>query len=275
MEFVPLPEEQFAEESVNIIDKAASQNIVLRIMGALAVYLHSRHDGNAINLYKRIKRFGEDKPIFTDLDLMAYGKQRKHVIQLFEKTFHFKPNLIINALFGSNRLIYHHPIGYYKVDVFFDKLEFSHDVCFGKAPGEGRLELDYPTITLADLVLEKIQIHQINLKDIVDLVVLFISHDVDAFQGKEVINGNYIADILAEDWGFWYDATSNLHSVKSFSNKFYLEKKLTSEEQNLVISRVDKLLKIIDEKPKTKNWLNRAKIGASKAWYREVEEMVR
>jgi hypothetical protein len=274
MEFVPLPEEQFVEESINIIEKAASQNIVLRILGALGVYLHSRHD-NAINLYKRIARFGEKNPIFTDLDLMAYGKQRKHIIQLFEKTLHFKPNLIINALFGSNRLIYHHPLGYYKVDVFFDKLVFSHDVCFGEAPGKGRLELDYPTIALADLVLEKIQIHQINLKDIVDLAVLFISHDVDTFQRTEVIDGGYIAEILADDWGFWYDATRNLDSVKSFSKKFYLENKLASEEQKIIISRVDKLLKIIEGKPKMKNWLKRAKTGTSKPWYREVEEMIR
>ncbi|MEM2738176.1 MAG: hypothetical protein QXK93_04240, partial [Candidatus Bathyarchaeia archaeon] len=237
-----------------------------------AAYLHSNHE-NAINLYNRVKRFGENKPIFTDLDLMAYGKQRKQVIQFFEKTLNFKPNLIINALFGSNRLIYHHPVGYFKVDVFFDKLEFSHDVCFGKGPGEGRLELDYPTISLADLVLEKIQIHQINLKDIVDLMVIFINHDVDVSQNKEVIDGNYIADVLADDWGFWYDATCNLKAVKSFANKFYLEKKLTDEEQNIITNRVDKLLEIIDKKPKTKNWLKRAKIGTSKPWYREVEEI--
>lgn len=80
IDFIPLHEDQFAEEAVSIIDKAAGQNIVLRILGALAVYLHCKHNENAINIYKRIKRLGEDKPIFTDLDLVAYGKQRKHVI---------------------------------------------------------------------------------------------------------------------------------------------------------------------------------------------------
>ncbi|MEM2384552.1 MAG: hypothetical protein QXX99_04375 [Candidatus Bathyarchaeia archaeon] len=273
MDFIPLHEDQFAEESVSIIDKAAGQNIVLRILGALAVYMHCKHNEDAINIYKRIKRLGEDKPIFTDLDLVAYGKQRKHVIHFFERTLYFKPNLIINALFGSNRLIYYHPIGYFKVDIFFDKLEFSHDVRFGEGPGRGRLELDYPTISLADLALEKLQIHQINLKDIIDLMVLFMAHDVGTSKDREFIDGSYIANILADDWGFWYDATRNLNTVKSFAKKFYLEGKLTSEEQNIMMNRIDKLLKIIEEEPKTKNWLKRAKVGTSKPWYREVEEI--
>jgi len=275
MEFVSLPEERFVEESINIVEKAKDMGIVIRIIGALAVYIHSTHDARAINIYEKIKRFGEDKPKFTDLDLVAYGKQRRHIMQFFEKTLNFKPNLMVNALSGGRRLIYFHPKDYYHVDVFFDKLEFSHDVYFGKKPGEGRLELDYPTITLADMVLEKSQIHQINFKDIVDLTVLFAGHDVGSSQEKEIIDGKYIAKVLSEDWGFWYDATKNLKLVKEYATKFLSEGKLTKNCYDIVTSRVDKLLNMIDEEPKSKKWQKRAKKGTSKPWYRNVEELYR
>jgi len=275
VKFVSLPEEEFVKDSMNIIEKAKDMGIIIRIIGALAVYIHSIHCEKALAVYKKVKRFGEDKPMFTDLDLMAYGKQRNDVAKFFEKTLHFKPSFMINALFGDRRMIFLHPEGHYHVDVFFDKLEFSHDVYFGSKPGRGRLELDYPTISLADLVLEKTQIHHINFKDLVDLIVLFLGHEVDMKQDKEIIDGKYIAEVLSDDWGFWYDAVNNLEAVKKFSRSFHLENKLTKEEYRLVVSRVDKLLKIIDETPKTKKWLKRAKAGTSKPWYRVVEEVER
>ncbi len=273
--FVALPPEEFVAEAERIVGGAQERGIVLRILGALAIYIHSKHVPEALAIYDKIKRFGEGKPMFTDLDLMAYSKQRKGVMEYFEKVLKFKYDMLMRVLWAGKRLIYFHPKDYYHVDVFFDKLEFSHDVVFGNKPGKGRLELDYPTISLADIVLEKVQIHQINLKDIVDLIVLFYGHDVCDRQEKECIDGKYVAKVLADDWGFWYDATTNLKKVKSFTDKFLSEGKLTPKEHDTVIARVDKLLKMIDEEPKTKKWKKRAKVGTSKPWYREVEEVVR
>ncbi|MEM3702919.1 MAG: hypothetical protein QXX79_00640, partial [Candidatus Bathyarchaeia archaeon] len=120
MTFVYLPEEKFVKDSLNIIEKAKDIGIILRVLGALAIYIHSLHSEDALASYKKIKRFGEDKPMFTDLDLMAYGKQRNDIAKFFEKTLHFKPNFMVNALFRDRRMIFLHPEGYYHVDVFFD-----------------------------------------------------------------------------------------------------------------------------------------------------------
>jgi len=51
------------------------------------------------------------------------------------------------------------------------------------------------------LLLEKTQIHQINRKDIVDLIVLFLGYGVSTSPQKENINGKYVAETLANDWG--------------------------------------------------------------------------
>ncbi|MEI6308399.1 MAG: hypothetical protein WCP58_02000 [bacterium] len=64
------------------------------------------------------------------------------------------------------------------MDVFYARLNFSHPVEFGRIPGKGRLELDFPTIALADIVLEKLQIHFINKKDLIDLILLFCGHEL-------------------------------------------------------------------------------------------------
>ena len=271
---VHLPVGEFIKEATRIVDEAQRKGIVLRIIGAVAVYIHSMHTPQALELYKRIGRLREEGVIFTDLDLVAYSKQRSKVMEFFEKHLGFKYDIIMRALFTHRRLIYQHPQNLYHVDVFFDKLEFSHDVVFGSEPGKGRLELDYPVISLADLLLEKLQIHQINIKDLVDLTILLYSHDICS-SSRECIDGKYIAKILSDDWGFWYDATQNLEKLKKFLEQCLNEGKIDSSVKETVVERVDKLLKIIEEEPKTSKWLKRAKIGTSKPWYREVEEVVR
>jgi hypothetical protein len=51
--------------------------------------------------------------------------------------------------------------------------------------------------------------------------------------------------------------------------------KLPNELTRSAVERVGRLRKIIDETPKTKNWDKRAKVGTTKPWYREIEEVVR
>jgi hypothetical protein len=268
-------EEEFVKECIWIVEEAKKNNVTLRILGALAVYIHCSHSVDCLSLYTSVKRLGNNLATFTDMDLITYSSETKHVEKFFEKVLGFKPNLVLNALYGKRRSIYYHPSGSYYVDIFYDKLEFSHNVDFGSKTGKCRLEYDYPTITLADIVLEKTQINRINLKDILDLVVLFLGHDIGTKQEKEVIDGCYIATILSDDWGFWYDATNNLNNVKQYVSQLFLDKKLKKDSHNLITERVNRLLKMIDDAPKTKNWQKRAKIGTSKPWYREIEEVVR
>jgi len=271
---VRLSEEEFVNESISIVERAQQDNIIIRILGGLAIYIHSQHCPRCQELHKTLGRL-EGGFVFTDLDLIGYKKQLKDIRKFFEKKLNFKGDFYVNALFGGKRLIYYHPNNYYYADIFLSKLEFSHDVYFGDKPRNGRLELDFPTITTTDLVLEKLQIHDINKKDIIDLLVLFNGHNIIDHDSKENINGRYIARILADDWGFWYDAVNNLRLVKEFTAKFQEEEKLDTREKDMVISRVDKLLEYINKEPKTKNWQKRAKIGTKKPWYRNVEEVFR
>jgi hypothetical protein len=268
-----MTDSEFVKEAIGIVEKAQSRGVCLRILGALAAYIQAGEAGQG-DLVKKLGRFGEGKPLFTDLDLMAYGKQRAAVDKIFHE-LSFEPDRLVNGMFGHKRLIYYHPQQKYHVDVFINRLEFSHDVEFGEKPGEGRLELDYPTISPADIVLEKLQIHEINRKDLIDLIVLFLIHDVQPKFEKNNIDGTYIGETLASEWGFWYDATTNLEKVKAELAALEKEGKLSRSQSELVALRLQKLLEFVNNTPKERSWEKRAKTGTKKSWYREVEEVQR
>ena len=275
-----LDDEEMFKHALELIDTAEKQGVYLRLLGAMAIRMHIQ-DTEFMDLYDKLSRLGLDVDRkFTDIDFIAYKKQLKGIRNVFEKELGFKVDrMMLQYLRDRGRLIYYAPDNAYHVDVFFDKLEFSHNVHFGKDPKEGRLHLDSPTIPLADIILQKTQIHKINEKDIKDIIILLRTHDLIETEKKDdpnLVNIKYIAQVLADDWGFWKDATENFQKVKSFTEKYWNEENLITEEDAVdVIQKVDRLLETIENEPKTKNWNKRAKKGESKQWWRDVEEVER
>jgi hypothetical protein len=265
-------DESIVKRAVEIVENANKKNLVLRIIGAIAVYLHIQDNPIALGFYTSQSRLGSAN-MFTDIDLIAYSKQRKQLMKFFEEELKLRSNPRLNVIFGGKRLFYEDTSINVKIDVFFDKLEFSHDVFFGKEPSKGRLELDYPTITSTDLLLEKLQIHNINYKDIIDIIALLIAHNIALEEVKNSINANYIAQLLSDDWGFWYDAITNLNKVVEIVQDLAYKEKIKQDIRDMVINNINKLIEVINKTPKTKNWEKRAKIGTAKPWYREVEEV--
>ena len=274
--FVNLTDNEFLREAEAIIRTAQTEGTSLRILGSLAIFAHSTHVPDAISLFHALGRISAGMPLFTDLDLMGYAKQGRSISGVFEK-MGFKPDNMINGFFGDRRLIYYEGSGKFHVDIFLDKLEFSHDVEFGRKPGDGRLELDFPTITLSDIVLEKLQIHKIARKDLVDLMILFYGHDVKprANSEKEAVDAGYISDLLADDWGFWYEATQNLAKTRQLLGTFVAEGRVKPDQASRIEARIGALEATLHRTPKGRHWEKRAKVGAAKPWYREVEEVVR
>jgi hypothetical protein len=274
--FVTFGDDEFLREARTIVDTAQAQGTVLRILGSLAIYVHSLHAPEGLSFYRRVGRVREGAPLFTDLDLMGYGTQGRSISRVFDG-LGFKPDDMVNGFFGDRRLIYYEGSNRFHVDIFLDKLEFSHDVLFGKKPGNGRLELDYPTISLTDLVLEKLQIHRIGRKDLVDLLVIFLGHEVreKANGNREAIDAGHIANLLADDWGFWYESTQNLEKTKQMLGQFIGEGHISQDFAMRIGSRIAELERTLQSVPKGRHWEKRAKVGPAKPWFREVEEVVR
>jgi hypothetical protein len=265
-------DEVFIKDALRIIEEGEKSKVTLRLLGALAVKIHSYEYSD---LHVRLKRLGDEKQAFTDIDLMAYSKERVKVRKLMEDTLGFEHSRNFMLMHGKERLLYYHPEGLYHVDIFFDKLRFSHDIYFGSSPEKGRLRLDFPTISLTDLFLEKLQIHEINEKDIKDIIVLLRAHEIGQMDQKEVINAKYVAKILADDWGFWYDAKMNLHKVRSFTDDYQAKGILTSEDSTDIYDKTNRIIAFIDAEPKTKKWKKREKKGTGREWWRPVEAIAR
>ncbi|MFW9831182.1 MAG: hypothetical protein ACFFD8_05360 [Candidatus Thorarchaeota archaeon] len=265
----PMSDKEFLREATNIVDQAEENGVIIRILGALAIRMQTPHK---INLHKTLDRLGEGHMSFTDIDLIGPKSQRRQIENFFQRTLGFNVDRYA-LLAAKDRYIYHHPEKPYYVDVFLDCLDFSHTIEFARKNDFHRLLLDKPTITLADLILEKTQIHDINEKDIKDLITLFAGHDVGTSdKDPKTINEAYIAEILSTNWGFWYDATTNLRLVRDFVQKYCEEGLIEKDECNTVVHRVEELLKTIDNQPKAKAWEKRAKKGTKKQWWKDVEE---
>ncbi len=136
-------------------------------------------------------------------------------------------------------------------------------------PLKGRLEVDKPTIPLAELVIEKMQIVQINEKDIIDTIMLFREHRVGD-KDNEFINGKLISKLTSDDWGLWRTLTGNLTLVESYLTKY---PQLTDEDRRVVTENINELRTWIDAAPKSLKWKSRAVIGEKKKWYKDVEAL--
>ena len=217
------------------VEKAKEEGVILRAIGAVAIRLHTKQ---LDDLHKRLGRKAASGEEISDLDYITYSKMRSKVEKVLEK-IGYTPDHAAQMLawIWSERPVFIVPQGKYHADIFFDKLEMCHTVDF-----KDRLEKDFPTIPLAELMMEKMQIVQINEKDLKDCTALLVGHDVGA-EDCEVINGQHIAKVLANDWGFWYTMTTNLQKLKNYLPQL----NLTLEERGTVESRLDKLLKLIDQ----------------------------
>jgi hypothetical protein len=265
-------DDAFIRDALKIVEEGNRHDVTLRLLGALAIRIHSREYED---LHEKLDRLGKGRQAFTDIDFMAYGKEQAKIRRLMEGVFGFRVSAQFLLMHGKERLLYYHPKGLYHVDIFFDRLQFSHDIYFGSDPKTGRLKLDCPTIPLTDLLLEKLQIHEITEKDIKDIIVLLRAHEIGQLDQKEIINAKYIAEILADDWGFWYDVKTNLNTMSTFAKDYYAKDLLTREDLADVCDKVDRIIAFIDAEPKTQKWRRREEKGTSKRWWREVEAVVR
>jgi len=270
-----VPTEVFMKESKEIVEKAKQEGIVLRILGGLSIAIHCLEHKDFAQKLGRIGTDVVQGQEYSDIDLVSYRNYRDKVKELFDKMGYAKRRTTLSTA-ASERQIYFHPKGWFYVDVFFDKLLVAnHPIEF-----KGRLELDYPTITVTDMLLEKIQMWEaFSAKDLKDCLLLLKAHNISEKTEKESIDASCIAKILAQDWGFCYTATTNLKKIKAFLleiDKLGPEanidpRKIKKEEREEIMQKIDKMLQTIEEEPKTFGWKMRAKIGTKKQWYNPVE----
>lgn len=256
-----VPTVVFLQEGERLVEEASKRQIPLRLLGGVAIRIHC---SELMDFATKLMRLGEGQQEYTDLDFMSLTKFRKNQMKDFftEMGYEKRPTTMSTA--ATQRHIYFHPKGWFYVDVFFDKLlAANHPLDF-----RGRLELDSPTVTPTDLLLEKVQIVFPSEKDVKDLILLLYAHEIALQEEKNRINADFIATKLSSDWGFWYTVTTNLKGLNQYVTA---AENLTDTEKHEIALKVEKLLTAIDDKPKGTGWKMRSVMGNKRKWYNPVE----
>ncbi|NUQ83439.1 MAG: hypothetical protein HUU11_01890 [Anaerolineales bacterium] len=246
--------EKFENELKAILKASEDSGILMRVIGSLAFQMHCPQFGYLQAALGRA---------YTDIDFGAYGRQTKQIQEVMKKLGYVENREVFIASEGE-RAIYDKPDNGLHVDIFYEKLDFCHAIYW-----KDRLEVDSPTIPLAELLLEKMQIVKINEKDVIDTIMLLLEHplgDTDS----ETINIKLAAQLCANDWGLWRTTTMNLEKVKQLARGY---SQLTPEQKAKVEAQVDEALARINNEPKPLAWRLRDRVGDRVKWYKDVDEV--
>lgn len=245
------------KEATRVLEVAERKGVVLRLLGGLAVKLSSPSASHRA-LQRR----------YPDIDFAGYSKQGRAIKELFAE-LGYEPNKRFNALHGDKRLMFFDNENERQVDIFLDIFEMCHKFDFRE-----RLALSEHILPLADLLVTKLQIVEINEKDIRDIFCIIKDHDLGSGGREkelEIINVDYIANLCSRDWGLFKTLTTNLSKLKLFVNDYEFE----LSEKALILKRLSKLLECIAKAPKSTRWKMRAAVGEKVRWYDLPEEVIR
>lgn len=245
-------------EALNLVEEAATSSLLLRITGSVAIRLHcDQHWPLLVRLGRRP---------YHDIDFWGLGKDQRQIERFFsERGYIADPKVKHMHEWGIKRLIYEHPESAVKIDVFMDELVMAHTIDFKK-----RLELDYPCVSLADLLLSKLQIHEITDNDLMDVLVLLLEHGYGT--GANEIDIDHVAGVLGHDWCFWYEAMQNIAKLREALARY---EPIAGHDAVTLEGKLAKLEDRIESEPKDRRWRLRAKVGTRKRWYELVGDVDR
>ena len=243
------------DEMHRLVSEAQKQDIFLRVLGGLAIKVHSPH-ANHRSLERK----------YPDIDFVTDKTSAKKLLD-FLPEMGYTPNKTFNTLSGDRRQLWYDETQGRQIDIFIGDFTMCHTL-----PLADRLHVEPLTLPLAELFLSKAQIVELNRKDVLDLLTLLLDHEVGPGD-NEMINTDLIAGLCAKDWGLYTTVSLTLQKLRTFLDEGKVE--LGEAEAQTIKKRLVALEKAMDEAPKTMAWKMRARIGTRVRWYEEVEEVQR
>jgi hypothetical protein len=231
-----------------LVRLADTRDTRLRALGGLGIELR------APDADERLRRD------YGDVDLVAPRKARRQVEDAMTAAG-LRAEREFNALQGARRQIWWIPDRSSHVDVFLGEFRMCHRLDL-----EGRLDVDHPALPAADLLLTKLQVVELNPKDVTDMTALLTTHAIGEGDGPGSIDRARIVDVLAADWGFYTTATDNLERLPALASE------LDPELGRHVAGAADELRHAVAEAPKSRAFNLRAKVGRRKRWYELPDE---
>lgn len=241
-------------EATRLAALAEAQGIALRLLGGIAVHLRCPEVSARAGLAREYK----------DLDFAAPRRSSRQVRDLLSAEG-YEPNQRFNAMQGASRLLFFDQQHQRQVDVFLGTFEMCH-----KLDLEPRLALPGPALPASDLLLLKLQIVQLNYKDITDSLAVLLQHAPQPGDHPDTLSTTYIARLCASNWGWYTTLQDNLRAVRERAADL-----LPAADAAQVRDRVDAILSAMAAAEKSVAWRLRDKVGRRKVWYELPEEVAR
>jgi hypothetical protein len=245
------PISDIRKEALRVANAMDLVKVPARLIGGVAIWL--RCPSAEHELLRRE---------YMDLDFLGLSS-RTTEIKHFLVGLGYQADKYFNSLHGRSRLLFHDNENDRQVDVLFDEMNMCHKLDF-----RSRINVNEHTLPIADLLLTKLQIVEVNPKDMTDLFTLFSDHPIGDQDG-EMINGRYIAQLTSGNWGLYRTIQLNLDRV--------IERAAALPQVGpFVIERqVHALRDMIESEPKSVKWKVRARLGDRVPWYELPEEVRR
>jgi len=240
------------DEGFRVVDLARDLGLFVKLIGGLGVAAHDHYVLPAI----LERQFG-------DIDLVVGSKNGK-ALSGFLTEMGYQANQRFNALHGANRLLFYDVGNQRQVDVFVSEFKMCHALSL-----ENYLDLHPRSLTPEHLLLTKLQIVEINRKDLLDVLrIIYMHHSANVGKDCPGISMERMNLVLASDWGWYTTVTDNMKRALEFS-----ETTLAASEHLIVKETLTTILNQIDSAPKSSKWKGRAIIGRRKSWYEIPEEV--
>ena len=242
------PLEDTIAEAERVAEAARSKKVGAKLLGGAGIHLHSPSARRA----PLKRRYG-------DLDYVIPNRDRKAALAFFP-ALGYEANDRFNLMQGDRRLYFYDAQNGRQVDVFIDVMRMSHVIDL-----RGRLGHSGPCASVSDLLLSKLQIYEVNRKDLVDLTALILDHGTGA-DDDDLIDAAYVARLAAEDWGLYRTLQLNIEKLRATLHELDVEREV-------VARRLDELTSAIETQPKPLKWRLRAQVGDRMRWYELPEEV--
>lgn len=233
-------------EARRVVDAGRARGIAIRILGGVAVHMQSPNHQpllpRALKDIDVVTKKGTGKPVAALLEELGYVGEE-----------------MFNALRGSRRQLFHDTVNERELDVFVGEFTMCHSL-----PIAERLDRDTYTVPLAELLLTKLQIVELNERDERDIYTLCYHHDL----GPHGIESDIVANLCSTDWGLWRTCKGTIERCESDLGQY----ELAAGVAETIRGRLQRLADAIDNTPKSGKWKRRNRVGERIRWYQEPEE---
>jgi hypothetical protein len=239
------------EEAGRLVGLTDDRGLVMRLIGGTAVARHCHGEQPAA-----LRRS------CADIDVVVRRADHRKLRSLLEASG-YEPDQAFNAVHGARRLLYYDRPNGRQLDVFVGEFRMCHQLDL-----DDRLTLDPATLTPADLLLTKLQVVEVNTKDLTDAASLLLWHELGEERSGDVLGIDRLTDVTSRDWGWFMTFAENLGKVERAAPDM-----LAAPEADVVSTRAARIADVVKQAPKSMRWKARARVGRRVPWYELPEEV--